>query len=117
MKRLTTDNPQTNIETALNLFYVKDGQAWVRGGGPEPDCPDVTLCDFMRRILRANEIDMDESSDQELSDELFDMLFYGVDTADGLIALLYAAGWAFAELRERLKAYEETGLTPEEVGA
>ena len=113
MKRLTTDNPRNNIETALNLFYVKDGQAWVRGGGPEPDCPDVPLCDFMRRILRTNEIGVDESNDQELSDALFDMLFYGVDTADGLIALLYSAGWAFAELRERLKAYEDAA-EPEE---
>ncbi len=113
MKRLTNDNPQNNTETALNLFFVKDGQAWVRRGGQEPNCPDVSLCDFMRRILRSNEIDVDGSSDQELSDALFDMLFYGVDTADGLIALLYSAGWAFAELRERLKAYEETDLTPQ----
>ena len=37
MKRLTNDNPQNNTETALNLFFVKDGQAWVRRGGPEPD--------------------------------------------------------------------------------
>ena len=117
MKRLTNDNPQNNTETALNLFFVKDGQAWVRRGGQEPNCPDVSLCDFMRRILRSNEIDVDESSDQELSDALFDMLFYGVDTADGLIALLYSAGWAFAELREKLKRYEDTCMEPEDIAA
>ena len=30
--RLTTNDPQDNVQTALNLFYVKDKQAWVRGG-------------------------------------------------------------------------------------
>ena len=37
--RLTTDNPQNNVETALNLFYIKDGETYVRGGGPAPDYP------------------------------------------------------------------------------
>ena len=29
--RLTTDTPESNLEMALNLFYVKDKQTWVRG--------------------------------------------------------------------------------------
>ena len=31
--RLTTDNPQNNVETALNLFYIKDGETYVRVAG------------------------------------------------------------------------------------
>lgn len=29
---------------------------------------------------------------------------------EGTLALLYSAAWAFAELRERLKRYEDLGL-------
>ena len=29
--RLTTDTPKNNLEMALNLFYVKDKEVWVRG--------------------------------------------------------------------------------------
>ena len=36
MNRITTDHPSDNIETALNLFYIKNGETWVRGGGPGP---------------------------------------------------------------------------------
>lgn len=36
MKRLTTDAPKTNLESALNLFYAKDGEAWVLRGGSVP---------------------------------------------------------------------------------
>lgn len=34
MNRLTTDKPRDNTETALNLFYIKGHETWVRGGGP-----------------------------------------------------------------------------------
>ena len=30
MNRITTDHPSDNIETALNLFYIKNGETWVR---------------------------------------------------------------------------------------
>lgn len=29
--RLTTDTPKNNLEMALNLFYAKDKEVWVRG--------------------------------------------------------------------------------------
>ena len=35
MKRLTTDTPKDNFEMALNLFYVKDKEVWVRGYGKD----------------------------------------------------------------------------------
>ena len=115
MERLTTDNPRNNTEMALNLVYVKDGQAWVRNGGPCPGYPDVTLYDYMRLII-ADHGPMSIKTgltDDELGDALDDALFDGIETKEGLCAMLYTLAWAFAELRQRLAAYEDTGLTPE----
>lgn len=115
MERLTTDNPRNNTEVALNLVYVKDGQAWVRNGGPAPGYPDVTLYDYMRLIV-ADHGPMSIKAgltDDELGDALDDALFDGIETKEGLCAMLYTLAWAFAELRQRLAAYEDTGLTPE----
>ena len=53
MKRLTTDAPKTNLESALNLFYAKDGEAWVLRGGSEPAYADVTLFDYIRSAMDA----------------------------------------------------------------
>ena len=119
MERLTTDNPRNNTEVALNLVYVKDGQAWVRNGGPCPGYPDVTLYDYMRLII-ADHGPMSIKTgltDDELGDALCDALFDGIETKEGLCAMLYTLAWAFAELRQRLAAYEDTGLTPEGVEA
>lgn len=33
MKRLTINCPDNNLDAALNLFYIKDSETWVRGGG------------------------------------------------------------------------------------
>ena len=33
MKRLTTNCPDNNLDAALNLFYIKDGETRVRDGG------------------------------------------------------------------------------------
>lgn len=118
MKRLTTDNPKDNIQAALNLFYIKDGWTWVRGGGPAPEHPDVSLCDYVRRIMATHvpyvDLDMDDDS---LSMMLGEWLFDDPESMEGLIAVLYTTAWAFAELRHRLAAYEDTGLEPEAVEA
>lgn len=110
MERLTTDNPRDNIETALNLFYIKDGETWVRGGGDAPGYPDVRLFDYARKLIRAHgaeELIEPDSEDQELADQIAECLFDGVDTIEGLIATLYTAAWAFSALREKLKRYED----------
>lgn len=114
MKRLTTDNPQDNIETSLNLFYVKDHETWVRGGGTAPEYADVSLFDFTRRLVRTHipDVELPEEND-DLSMLMAEWLFDGPESAEGLIATLYAAAWAFAELRHRLAVYEDTGLEPE----
>ncbi len=107
MKRLATDKPRNNTETALNLFFIKDGETWVRGGSSDPCVHDVTLNEFIRRVAhehKADELFDLDTNDVELSEQMADALFYGIDTMEGLIATLYTVGWAFAELRSKAKA-------------
>lgn len=48
--RLTTDTPKNNLEMALNLFYVKDKEVWVRGYGKNG--ADISLFDLSRDLTR-----------------------------------------------------------------
>ena len=50
--------------------------------------------------------------DLELSCATSEWLFDGIETIEGVVALLYTMAWAFAETRERLRMYEETRLSP-----
>lgn len=119
MKRLTTDAPKNNLESALNMFYAKDGETWVLRGGPEPAYADVTLFDYIRSAIlnnyseRAPILNLDNDDLGMVISESW--LFDGNATIEGIIATLYTAGWVAAELRARLKAYEDTGLDPEEI--
>ncbi len=111
MERLTTDHPMGNFQNCLNLFYAKDGEAWVRGGGPEPLYKDVRLHDYIRQAIR-NTVDenrtyIDESSDEELGEGMLEWFTDGNSSVEGLIGTLYTAAWAFAELRARLKDHED----------
>lgn len=118
MSRLTTDTPNGNTENALNLFYIKDMETWVRGGGDAPNHPDVRLVEYIRDIARKHSLNISlDTSDEDLCDELFEILLDGTDTIEGIVATLNTAAWAFAELREKLKEYEDTGLTPKECAA
>ena len=113
MKRLTTDRPQDNVENTLNLFYIKDKETWIRGGGPAPEYRDVTLDDFMRRQIKAR-LPIDAPEDwQEFSAMMAEWLMDDPESETGMLALMYAAAWGFAEIRERLKRYEDTGAMPD----
>lgn len=113
---IVTDNPQDNVEAALNLVIVKNNEVYVRGYGPAPDFDDARLYDITRDLLRKYSPETlentDLSDDDELSLAVAEMLFDGTDTMEGVIALLYTMAWAFAETRERLRKYEETRLSP-----
>lgn len=116
MKRLTTDEPKDNIQAALNLFYIKDHETWVRGGGPGPEYPDVSLFDYTREIIKTHIPDVELPSDNDdFSMMMAEWLLDGPENAEGVVAMLYTAAWAFAELRHRLAAYEDTGLEPKEI--
>ena len=116
MKRLTTDTPDNNLDAALNLFYVKDGETWVRGGGDGPDYPDIRLYDFIRKAAKILMPDLDFPMDDDGVDmAMGELLLDGPDEPTGLLALLYTAAWAYAELRGRLMQYEDTGMMPDQV--
>lgn len=114
MKRLTTNCPDNNLDAALNLFYIKDFETWVRGGGDGPDYPDIRLYDFIRKAAKILLPDLDfPMDDDDVDYAMGELLLDGPDEPTGLLALLYTAAWSYAELRGRLMQYEDTGLTPE----
>jgi len=116
MKRLTTNCPDNNLDAALNLFYIKGSETWVRGGGDGPDYPDIRLYDFIRKAAKILLPDLDFPMDDDGVDyAMGELLLDGPDEPTGLLALLYTAAWSYAELRGRLMQYEDTGKTPVEV--
>lgn len=116
MKRLTTNCPDSNLDAALNLFYIKDFETWVRGGGDGPDYPDIRLYDFIRKAAKILLPDLDFPMDDDGVDyAMGELLLDGPDEPTGLLALLYTAAWSYAELRGRLMQYEDTDMTPVEV--
>lgn len=116
---IVTEDPQDNVEAALNLVFVKNEEVYVRGYGPAPDFQDATLSDVTRDILQKYSPETLENvrlkDDLELSCATSEWLFDGIETIEGVVALLYTMAWAFAENRERLKMYEETKLSPMEL--
>lgn len=116
MKRLTINCPDNNLDAALNLFYIKDSETWVRGGGDGPDYPDIWLYDFIRKAAKILLPDLDFPMDDDGVDyAMGELLLDGPDEPTGLLALLYTAAWSYAELRGRLMQYEDTRLEPEEI--
>ena len=113
MHRLTTDTPQDNFEMALNLFYVKDKEVWVRGYGKNG--ADISLFDLSRDLTRWNcpYVDLD-ISDDSFSMMMAEWLWEDVESFEHVLALLYQAAWVCAELREHLKQYEDSKLSPED---
>ncbi len=106
MKRLTTDDSQS-ILYGLNLFFVKDGEVWIRGGGPEPDYQDCTLVDYIGRAAETHHLDIVSRDAEHLGDEMYDCLQYGTDELEGVVALLHAAAIQAAEMRGRLADIED----------
>lgn len=106
MKRLTTDD-SNSILLGLNLFFVKDGEVWIRGGGPEPDYPDCTLVDYIGRVAETHHLDIVSRDAEHLGDEMYDCLQYGAEELEGVVALLHAAAVQAAEMRGRLADIED----------
>lgn len=106
MKRLTTDDSQS-ILYGLNLFFGKDREVWIRGGGPEPDYQDCTLVDYIGRVAETHHLDIVSRDAEHLGDEMYDCLQYGTDELEGVVALLHAAAIQAAEMRGRLADIED----------
>lgn len=110
MNRLTKDDVKEMgmIELSHNQVFVKNREAWYRDYDME-----ITARDLAQAMFARNGIDCPAEND-EFDEYMLELLQDGYETLDGMIALYYNALWAFAEVREKLKAYEDTGLEPEE---
>lgn len=112
MKRLTVNKSareMTGIELAHNCMYSHDGWARYRDFDK-----DMDLFDFIREFAKAENEGLPADS-EVVAEMLLDGLQYGIDNPFGRVALVYHLMWAMADLRETLKAYEDTGLAPEEI--
>lgn len=106
MKRLTSDNTDY-IFYDLNLFFAKDNEIWIRGGGPEPDYQDCTLVNWIGRVADKHNLEIYARDAVNLGDEMYDCLQYGIDTIEGVVALLHTAAVQATTMRSRLKEIED----------
>lgn len=114
MNRVTTNKPvdeMSMLELAYNSCYAKDGKAMYRDFSFNTDARDLA-----RHIMKLQaKIELPED-DEKFDGVMLDCLQYDPATSIvGTVALFYRNLWAMADMRERLKAYEdkeEQGLLP-----
>ena len=106
MERLTTNKPvdeMSMLELAYNSCYAENGKAMYRDFETVKD-----VRDFVRE---ANVYLLDSvlpADDDEFDERMIDDLQYNPTIyVRGLIALFYRNLWAMADMRERLKNYED----------
>lgn len=106
MERLTVNKSVSEmgmIELTYNSCYVKDGKARYRDYDLDIDARELT-----RKLLKDHADGDDSFTDDEDFDKwMIDYLQDGMDSIEGLIALFYRNLWAMADLREKLKEYED----------
>ena len=106
MERLTTDQ-ENALFSCFNIFYAKDGEIWVRGGGPYPEYQDITLVQWIRSAAQKHGLNIMAEDPEYLGDEMYDALQDGDETIEGIMAFLHAAAVQATEMRERLKTIED----------
>lgn len=107
MKRLTTNKNVPNmsmIELAYNSCYVDDEHN-ARYRDYDLDIDGRQLVKSLAKDI-CNE-DLTDLSDEEFDEYMASMLSAGIDSTIGLLALFYRNLWAMADLRTRLKSYED----------
>lgn len=107
MERLTTNknvSEMGTLELALNCCYIaEDGNARYRDYEI-----DVDGRDFVRDITAYLAKDVLPLQDESFDEEMMEDLIIDPSTdVRGLIAVFYRNMWAMAELREKLKRYED----------
>lgn len=96
MNRLTTDNPQSNFETMMNFAYAKDRRVVLRFGlGQE----DIDLCDY---IVKASQNNCNLTPEEVMEGACLEC-----DNGYCTLGIFYAVATQAAELRTRLKEYED----------
>ena len=121
MGRLTTDkkvNEMSMVELAHNCCYAKDRTARYRDYDTDIDAREIA-----KRLMVAYgqwQVDGLDTDNEIIDDDIFDEsimenLMYDPDIIVGLIALFYRNLWAMADLREKLKSYEDIIDDPEKL--
>lgn len=103
MKRLTTDTPEGNFETMLNLVFEQDGWAHIRNDGDEGAVPLTQWAKAQCILHGCGEFSAE--TPEEIDEEISDCLM--MDFSDCPIALAYGFAVQACHLRSRLKAYED----------
>lgn len=107
MKRLTTDHPEGNFETALNFVFSKDGWAHILADGKSVNVP---LHDWVKAQCLERGCDELTSDDPEEIDEAIFECVMDVDYDTGKtcpVAMAYLFACQACQLRDRLKKYED----------
>ena len=105
MNRLTTNAPQTNFETMLNMVYGKDGWGYIRHG--EDDMKITDFCLMLCKQHECNVSDIECCNDEAKDEFLFECNYVGCP-----VASVYAALCGYCHCRSRLKMYEDAGMMP-----
>lgn len=95
MKRLTTDTPKGIVETIFNFAYEKGKKVFLTYADGKSD---VDVCEYVSKLAKAKGFDF--SPEDIMEEGLFE--YYQED-----FAVLYCLAVQAAELRERLKFYED----------
>nr|DAX11558.1 MAG TPA: hypothetical protein [Bacteriophage sp.] len=107
MKRLTSDKQTSDmnmIELAYNSCYA-DEKCKARYRDYEFDIDSRELVKNLVKDMCDE--DLSDMSDEEFDDYMGEMLSVETDSQIGLLALFYRNLWAMADLREKLKYYED----------
>lgn len=107
MERLTSDKQTSDMkmfELAYNSCYV-DKNHNARYRDYELDIDSRELIKNLAKDM-CNE-DLSNMPDEEFDEYMAEMLSVEVDSQIGLLALFYRNLWAMADLREKLKYYED----------
>ena len=110
MSRLTTNKKASEMgmyELAHNFCYVgENGSARYRDFSSDVDCREM-----IKKIMANFGVEdlgyWDDVSDEVFDDEMMENLIYGTNNLQGLMAVFYRNMWAVADLREKLKYFED----------
>ena len=110
MKRLTMDksiSEMNMVELAHNCCRIgEDGATVYRDYNTDMEAKELARELMISYRLWGND-DTEINDDDVFDDEIMENLMYGLKEPEGLIAIFYRNLWAMADLRERLKEYED----------
>lgn len=96
-RRITTDKPQGNYEFLMNFAYAKDRKVMLHNGGNQKD---IDVCEYM------TELDCEQHGFLDAEDYMNGACFE-CDSGVCSSGVLYALAVQAAEVRDRLKMYED----------